>query len=151
MPPLGRDVVNEPAIAQEINTAGGQEVVTLARAYDKIGEQADVAFNNRVDVSVISDDYPNGKPVFTGSIKDYQPVLGSAEKCDVILLPDAAATSKSLIELGAKTVYENLEFSANTQTESAGFANSYFSEVHLLPDQRKPISLQSAYGQSVRR
>jgi hypothetical protein len=114
------DVSSDYQLEYEINTAGGQVTVDLARTYENIGEGVDVKKNNRIEVSVISNDFPNGKVVFIGKILDYKKIVGAQESVEVTLLGYGENTDRTMIEDGETPVFSNTDTAGNYY--SAGFA-----------------------------
>ena len=80
----GNEVVSDFGFSQEINSAGGQTRITLARSYPDYGEGTDVDFDLEVQVYAIDDNYINGVNIFTGYISDYI-VDEAAEKIDIVV------------------------------------------------------------------
>lgn len=91
------EVVSEPAFAWEINSAGGQLKVTLARPLEDYGEGTDIDFGLDVEVWVYDKENPDGAKLFTGSISSYTPVYGS-DKVDVTLLSYGSELSNFLLQ-----------------------------------------------------
>jgi hypothetical protein len=113
------DVTSDFNYNQEINLTGTESTVVLARAGDNFGEGADVSFNNRVIVSVISDNYPNGQTVFTGYISRYTPSFGE-DKVEVTLLGYAAEMDNYTISAGESTVIAQEDASAGGRGVGSG-------------------------------
>lgn len=66
-----RQVTSDFKYDQEINTAGSQLQLTLARPAESTGEGTDLYFDLLVKIYQIDADNPTGKIVFTGTIADY--------------------------------------------------------------------------------
>lgn len=67
-----KDVSTPFQYSQELNGAGGEVSVQLQRLPEAAGEGNDLTLNNLVQVSVVSDTYPNGQVIFKGAISRYQ-------------------------------------------------------------------------------
>lgn len=80
------DLASDPNYDLELNTSGAAIDLDLARPADNFGEGDDVDFNNRVDIYVISDTYPQGLLKYCGKIMDYTPKFGSDENVRINLL-----------------------------------------------------------------
>lgn len=72
------DVVSDPEITQEINTAGSEVRVVLARDPESIG--TDIEFNNKVTITVADEEAPGGKILYTGKISQYNPIYEDNKK-----------------------------------------------------------------------
>ena len=93
------DVTSDFEYQQEVNSAGSEATIVLSRPGDNFGENVDVTFNNRVVVSVISNDYPNGQQIFTGYISRYTPEFGQ-DKVSVTVLGYGAEMDNYTISAG---------------------------------------------------
>lgn len=111
------DVRSEFKISEEINSAGSQLAVTLARAADSFGEGTDVEFNYKVKVYAIDGEQPNGVLVFQGFIADYTPVYGEDEHIDIVVLGYGAELDGYII--GADEVVDQSQTTTNS-TEDFG-------------------------------
>lgn len=69
-----KDIVSAVEFNNELNSAGGQLSVTLARNAGDYGEGTDVDFNLKVKVYCFDNDAPNGTLVFQGYVSSYTPV-----------------------------------------------------------------------------
>jgi len=68
------DNVSNIEFNNEINSAGGQLSITLARNAGDYGEGSDVDFNHKVKIYCYDIDYPSGLVVFQGYISAYTPI-----------------------------------------------------------------------------
>lgn len=68
------DVASDIKYSNEINTAGGELKLTLARNAGDYGEGSDVDFGLKVVVYCIDKEMPNGEAVFQGYISSYTPI-----------------------------------------------------------------------------
>lgn len=68
------EVVSNISFINEINTAGGQMTLTLARKAGDYGEGSDVDFGFKVVVYVFDKEIPDGKILFQGYISSYTPI-----------------------------------------------------------------------------
>lgn len=84
--------------SQEINSAGSQMVIGLARPADNFGEGSDVTFNNQVDVYISDLEAPTGRLIFSGFIADYTPQYASTERITVTVLGYGAELDEYLIQ-----------------------------------------------------
>lgn len=73
-----KDVVDDPIFSQEINTAGSEMTIRLARKPDDFDEGNTVAFNNLVKIYV-SDDTADAEVLFQGRIVAYAPEFSDDE------------------------------------------------------------------------
>lgn len=67
------EVISDPTFELDINSAGSQMEILLARDPTNFGEGFDIDFNIEVRVTAIDSNAPNGTPLFTGYIADYIP------------------------------------------------------------------------------
>lgn len=79
------DIASEISFDQEINSAGGQLLITLARNAGDYGEGTDVDFGHKVKIYCYDDDEPEGILVYQGFISSYTPIYAD-NKVDVTLL-----------------------------------------------------------------
>jgi hypothetical protein len=96
-----QDVISAPSLKEQINAAGSEVVITLARPADSYGEGSDIAHENRIELWVADKDAPNGVCMFTGRITKYKPNYNN-ETVDVTLLGYGSHMSLFIIE-GAGT------------------------------------------------
>lgn len=78
------DTLDTPHFTQEINSAGSEMTVKLARNLDDFGEDVDVAFNNIVKIYV-TDNEVIDELFFQGRIVNYAPYYGDTEHLTVTL------------------------------------------------------------------
>lgn len=96
-----RDVISSPTLKEQINNAGTEFVLTLARPADNFGEGADVNHENRIELWVADKDAPNGVCMFIGRVSKYKPNYNN-ETVDVTVLGYGSQLSMNIIE-GAGT------------------------------------------------
>lgn len=68
------EVISDISFQNEINTAGGQMTLILARKAGDYGEGSDIDFGYKVKVYVFDKELPNGDIVFQGYISAYTPI-----------------------------------------------------------------------------
>jgi hypothetical protein len=96
------DVASDFSYEQEINSAGSQSIVTLARNPTSFGEGVDVKHLNRVEVSVIDAEQPNGSVIFKGFISSYTPNF-AANSVEVVVLGYGVELANYMIEASTPT------------------------------------------------
>src|SRR3972149_7897424 len=103
------DVASEPSFTQEMNSAGSEIKLLLARDPDTLG--SDVEFNNKVIITVHDKETPEGQNLFQGFISEYRPYFSDKEKyTEVVLLGFGADL--------ADYMAENFEVSAENQVDN---------------------------------
>src|SRR3990167_3670169 len=106
------DVASEPSFTQELNSAGSEIKLLLARDPDTLG--TDIEFNNKVIITVQDKETPEGQNLFQGFISEYHPYFSEKEKyTEVTLLGFGADLNDYLAE-----VYETA--TADIIDESSG-------------------------------
>ena len=93
------DVVDGISFNNEINSAGGQMVLTLARNAGDYGEGSDVDFGHKVKVYCFDKEDPNGKLIFQGYISSYTPIYKD-DRVEVTLLSYGSELNSYMIEAG---------------------------------------------------
>jgi len=93
------DVVSDFGYPQEINTAGAEATIKLARDYPDYGEGVDLDFGFEVRVFMTSKDHINGIPWFTGAIEDYI-VDERKQEVDVKVFGNGADLNQYQLTLG---------------------------------------------------
>lgn len=78
------DVIEEPTFSQEINSAGSEMTLQLARNLDDFGEAVDIAFGNIVKIYV-TDKEEKDLLIFQGKIVNYAPYYAETESLKVTL------------------------------------------------------------------
>ena len=92
------DVFSGPRFLQEMNTAGSELRIKLARDPDTLG--SDVEFNNKVIISVHDKEVPEGQNIFQGFISEYSPIFTKDDKqTEVTLLGFGADLNDYLAEI----------------------------------------------------
>lgn len=91
------DVVSDFVFREELNTAGSEVIITLARPADDFGEGDDVDYANKVLVYVIDKEAPNGTLLWSGFISRWDADYDE-EKVDVTLQSYGAELAKILLE-----------------------------------------------------
>jgi len=94
------DVVSDIEFNNEINSAGGQLQLTLARNAGDYGEGTDVSFGYKVQVYCFDTEEPNGLLVFQGYISAYTPIYKD-DKVQVTVLGYGSELNDYIIESGA--------------------------------------------------
>lgn len=69
-----KDVISQINFNNEINSAGSELVITLARNAGDYGEGSDIDFNYRIKVYCIDKEQPSGLLIFQGYISSYTPI-----------------------------------------------------------------------------
>lgn len=113
-----KDVVTNIEFNNEINSAGGQMKLTLARNAGDYGEGSDVDFGHRVKVYVFDKEEPNGLLLFQGFISGYTPIYKN-DKVDVTILSYGAELTDFILEGG-----EGFVTSQTSQTSTRAFGGS---------------------------
>lgn len=116
------DVVSELNFSQEINSAGSQVTVHLARPADNFGEGTDIIFNNQVKIYVVDNESINGVLLFVGFIDNYSPIYGDREVVEVVIMGYGFELDKYLIE-GNQTIADQSQaiFTNDEAQISRGF------------------------------
>jgi len=102
-----KDVVDGIKFNNEINSAGGQMVITLARNAGDYGEGSDVDFGYRVKVYCFDKEAPDGEIIFQGYISAYTPIY-SDNKVDVTVMGYGSELSDFILEGGDTTYLSQL-------------------------------------------
>jgi hypothetical protein len=118
------DVVSDFTYTQEINSAGSEISIMLARAYPNYNEGVDLDFNLEVRVFMIDDTYINGTPVFRGYISDYTIDEGK-ESIEVKLFSYGAELDDYTLELGATSIAK-MPLKAATNAPTGFWSDSWF-------------------------
>jgi hypothetical protein len=112
-----KDVVSNIQYSNEINSAGGQLTLTLARNAGDYGEGTDVDFNYKVKVYCFDKEEPHGQVIFQGYISAYTPIYKD-NNVEITVLSYGAELTDYIIEAG-----ETLDFSQTTTVGSYYFGN----------------------------
>lgn len=91
------DVISNISFNNEINSAGGQLSLSLARNAGDYGEGSDVDFNHKVIVYCFDEEEPNGQIVFQGYISAYTPIYKD-NKVDITVLSFGAELNDYMID-----------------------------------------------------
>ncbi len=91
------DVASDINYSNEINTAGGQLTIKLARNAGDYGEGSEIDFGNKVKIYVIDKEEPLGKLIFQGFISSFTPIYKD-DSVEVILLSYGAILKDYIIE-----------------------------------------------------
>jgi len=114
------DVAAEPSFTQEMNSAGSEIKLLLARDPDTLG--SDVEFNNKVIITVHDKETPEGQNLFQGFISEYHPYFSEKEKyTEVTLLGYGADLGDYLAEVYDSDITDqinNLDFLLSDPTFS---------------------------------
>ena len=120
------DIISNIEFNNEINSAGGQLKILLARNAGDYGEGSDLDFGYRVKVYVFDKELPEGSLLFQGYISAYTPIYKD-DKVEVTILSYGAelndfmvdGVKKIHIEQTTKNSYETIEYFDNA-------GNDYF-------------------------
>ena len=93
------DVVSDIEFNNEINSAGGQLQLTLARSAGDYGEGTDVDFGFKVQVYCFDTEEPKGLLVFQGYISAYTPIYKD-DKVEITILGYGAELNDFVVEAG---------------------------------------------------
>lgn len=96
------EIVSDIEFQNEINSAGGQMKITLARKAGDYGEGSDVDFGFKVTVTVIDKEAPTGLTIFQGYISSYTPIYKN-DSVEVIILSYGSELNDFVIEGGEAT------------------------------------------------
>jgi hypothetical protein len=78
------DVAVEPLFNTVINGGFVELQLTLARKTTAFGEEADIKFNNEVQLWCFSNNYPNGQKIFAGYISMYEPTSDGVNESVIV-------------------------------------------------------------------
>lgn len=81
-----QDVVSDPEYTAEINSAGSELKIILARKGTDFGEEDDVKFRNKVKIYVKDNEASTPTLFFQGYISNYEPVFDIPEQVEITLL-----------------------------------------------------------------
>lgn len=115
-----KDVVSDFKYDYEINSAGSQLTVTLARGAENTGEGTDLEFDLQLQVIQIDDDHPTGLQVFLGKIVNYL-VDEVASKVDVVVIGYGQELDNFMLTDGINQVA--IQPSRDTTTSLAYWSN----------------------------
>lgn len=107
------EVISDITFINEINTAGGEMTITLARKAGDYGEGSDIDFGFKVVVYVFDREIPEGKIVFQGFISAYTPIYKN-DTVQVTVLSYGAQLNDYVIE-GGEVADLSLTLGTNTQ------------------------------------
>lgn len=103
-----KDVVSDVSFNNEINTAGGQLILNLARNVGDYGEGSDVDFGHKVKIYVIDRELPVGELIYQGYISSYTPIYNN-NTVQVTVLTYGAELSDYMIEDGEEYLFGQTE------------------------------------------
>lgn len=112
-----KDVISDVSFNNEMNSAGGQLQISLARDAGDFGEGTDVDFGHNVKVYCFDKDAPNGTIIFQGYISSYTPVY-TDNTIQIIVLGYGSELGDYIIEAGESNI-----ITQDTQTTGVGFGN----------------------------
>jgi hypothetical protein len=92
-----KDIVSDINFNNELNSAGGQLQIKLARDAGDFGEGTDVDFGHKVKVICFDNDAPDGTVIFQGFISSYTPVY-TDNTIDIIVLSYGAELNDFIID-----------------------------------------------------
>src|SRR3990167_4128397 len=111
------DVAAEPSFTQEMNSAGSEIKLLLARDPDTLG--SDVEFNNKVIITVHDKETPEGQNLFQGFISEYHPYFSEKEKyTEVTLLGYGADLGDYLAEVYDSDITDQINESSGGSPDS---------------------------------
>ena len=131
------DVVSEPRFSQDINNAGGEMVIKLARNPDDYGELEDVTFNNIVKIFVKDKELLEPTVIFQGYIADYTPYYEENNEGVEITLLTYGDTLKDYIH----AVDEIAEQTQDTGSATETFGSTKSIAQSFIPDQNTMTSV----------
>jgi len=117
------DVVSDIEFNNEINSAGGQLQLTLARNAGDYGEGTDVNFGYKVQVYCFDTEEPNGLLIFQGYISAYTPIYKD-DKVQVTVLGYGSELNDYIIEAG-DTAYLSQTLTNKTFTGYADWTSQF--------------------------
>lgn len=123
------DVVTNPNYQQEINTFGSEMMITLQRDPNDFGEGVDVDFGLEVQIFVVDEHAPNGRPHFMGVIANYTP-NHDTQQVEVAL--DGQAVDMPNISAKAGELQLASQPNVNTQLSPGFWGNAY--AITISPD-----------------
>lgn len=106
------EVVSDIEFQNEINTAGGQMKITLARKAGDYGEGSDIDFGYKIVVNLKDKEYTDGKTIFQGFISSYTPIYKD-DRVEVIVLGYGAELNDYVVEAGDVTYISQLTQNTN--------------------------------------
>jgi len=112
-----RDVISDINFNNELNSAGGQLQISLARDAGDFGEETDIDFGHNVQVYCFDIDAPNGTIIFQGYISSYTPVY-TDNTIQIIVLGYGSELNDYIIEAGESNI-----ITQTTQTTGYNFGN----------------------------
>lgn len=96
------DVINDPSFGMQMNAPPGQMVIRRGVDPLDFGEGTLVDYDNRVEVTCVSDDHPNGKVIYIGATESYKPnVEHGNQYVDITLMPYGADVAQFPVTDGA--------------------------------------------------
>lgn len=135
-----KDIASEFALGEEINSAGSQVTVKLARPANDFGEGVTVDFNFKVKIYAVDAGAPNGTLVFTGYISNYVPVWGQDE-INITLLGYGADLGEYMIHGGASVDNATTD-GAISPVANSGFSYYYVAQTFTLTEQTRINSVE---------
>lgn len=97
------DIISNIEFNNEINSAGGQLKITLARNAGDYGEGSDLDFGYRVKIYVFDKELPEGSLLFQGYISAYTPIYKD-DKVEVTILSYGAELNDYMVD-GVKKIH----------------------------------------------
>ena len=98
-----KDVISDFKYDYEINSAGSQLNVVLARGAEQTGEGTDLEFDLQVQIFQIDDDHPTGELVFVGKVANYV-VDENTDKVEVQIIGYGSELNNYLVTSGENRV-----------------------------------------------
>lgn len=108
-----KDVVSEFKYDYEINSAGSQLTVVLARGAESTGEGTDLEFDLQLQVMQIDDEHPTGIQVFLGKIVNYL-VDEVTNKVDVVVIGYGQELDNFMLTAGDNLIAVQPSYASDT-------------------------------------
>jgi hypothetical protein len=137
------EVISDITFQNEINTAGGQMTITLARKAGDYGEGSDIDFGYKVVVYVFDKELLDGKILFQGFISGYTPIYKN-DTVQVSVLSYGETLNTIFIE---DTPAVDITNTTNDTRRSTYYRNNGLGTVWLLVGQSfTPTTNQKLFG-----
>lgn len=98
------DVISDMEFPEEINSAGSEITLELARDITALGEDSDIMIDNQVKVYVVDDELPAGQLVYHGYILEYLPSYGADDNLGVTLSSFGLDLNENMLDMGDPVV-----------------------------------------------
>ncbi|RLA58680.1 MAG: hypothetical protein DRR04_10415 [Gammaproteobacteria bacterium] len=124
------DVASTPHISTEINSAGSELVLKLARAPDDYDEGGSIEFGNTVKIYVKASDAVEPELFFQGKITSYTPKYKANEGVEITLYSLGAE-----LDLHVYKALESSEQDSSSGSQLVGIGTGHSIEQSFIPDQ----------------